>query len=147
MPGAAAPKEIAAAAAALYESVDGIEVAYSHDEEQLRGLPAVTLSLNRTAPSGREYTGGIQEMRWSWIVRLYLPFGGVVQGSDWEAVEDLQYDLIPKLYDATRRNRDLGGLVSRIDLDDLGEEPDSTDADTTSRVVKLLQLIAYTEAI
>lgn len=141
------PRTIAIAARDLFDGVAGIEAAYHYDEEQLRELPAVTLSLNRTAPTGREWTGGVQEMRWTWIVRLYLPFGGVIQGSDWEAVEDLQYDLIPKLFDAVRRNRDLGGACSRCDLDDLGEEPDSSDAEDTHRVVKLLQLTAYQEAI
>lgn len=141
------PKDIAVAARDLFAGVAGIAVAYAYDEEQLRDLPAVTLSLNRTAPTGREWTGGVQEMRWSWIVRLYLPFGGVLQGSDWEAVEDLEYDLIPKLFDAVRRNRDLGGVCGRCDLDDLGEEPDSADAEDTHRVVKLLQLTAYTAEI
>lgn len=141
------PRTIAAAAAKLLGAVDGIESAYSSDEEQLRDLPAVTLSLSRTTPSGREYTGGVQEMIWTWIVRLYLPFGGTVAGSDWKNVEELQYDLIPKLYDTIRRNRDLGNTCSRCDLDDLGEEPDSSDADETHRVVKVLRLTAYAEAI
>ena len=141
------PKDIAVKARDTFAAIDGIKVAYEYDEEQLQALPAVTLSLNRTTPSGREYTGGVQEMLWSWIVRLYLPFGGRVAGSDWQQLDDLQYDLIPKLYDAIRRNRDLDGTCSRADLADLGEEPDTSDADDTSRVVKLLQLTAYTEAI
>lgn len=140
------PKDVAVAARDVFAGVTGIKAAYEYDEEQLKAVPAVTLSLQASEPAD-VYTG-VQDMQWRWIVRLYLPFGGRVAGSDFQAVDDLQNDLVARLFTAIRHNRDLGGKCLRAELRDVGQEPDKgPEAQANNVVAKLLELRAWTEEI
>lgn len=140
------PADVAIAARNLLGAVPGIKVAYEYDEEQLQGVPALTLSLARTDPRDR-FTGPAQEHTWTWIVRLYLPYGGRVAGSDSKALNDLQYDLLPRLFKVLRDHPDLDGACLKAALGDPGEEPDLSDATDTAVAVKLLTLTAVTEEV
>lgn len=137
-----AVRDIAVAFAAAAAAVPGIKTALHYTPEQLPELPAVTM-LPRRIQQDERYTGPTTENLWTWAVYLQLPLGGRVAGSDFEAAQDLLYDLLPALLAIVRADPELGGTCLKATLADLGEEP---DFDPEQRVVvKILELTARTQ--
>lgn len=138
------PRDVAIAFAAKAALLPGVKVSLRYDPEELQGLPAVTLSYTRTDQADR-FTGPATENVWHWIVRLYVPLGTRLAGSDFELVDDLLYDLVPRLFKVVRDDPGLSGACIKCELSDPGDEPER-DVEN-GRVVKLLQLRATTEEI
>lgn len=128
--------DIAAAAAATFGAVAGVQNALDHEPEKLPKLPAVCILFRQAEPQDVA-TGGLETWAWTWRVNLYVPL------RDYRVAQANVATLVPRLVAAVRADRTLGGTAEQAYLTDEGREPVFAHAE--GYLVKSLTLEAWTE--